>query len=124
VLLKDGMGVVFEVFQTMLNPDCASPQYGDLPALSSVCGSIFVDVNGAKPPNVLGKDLFSFYLTTKGIIPRGTAQQTGDYSFDNSCKNATQSGKGYSCAAWVIYNENMDYLHCNDLSWSGKLKCD
>ncbi len=28
------------------------------------------------------------------------------------------------CAAWVIYNENLDYLHCNDLAWDGKTKCD
>ena len=25
---------------------------------------------------------------------------------------------------WVIYNENRDYLKCNDLSWDGKTKCD
>ena len=25
--------------------------------------------------------------------------------------------------AGVIYNGNMDYLHCNDLSWHGKTKC-
>ena len=30
---------------------------------------------------------------------------------------------GYTCAAWIIYNENMDYLHCNDLSWDGKKRC-
>ena len=26
-------------------------------------------------------------------------------------------------AAWVILNENMDYLKCKDLSWNGKNKC-
>ena len=32
-------------------------------------------------------------------------------------------GNMYSCTAWVLYNENMDYLHCDDLSWTGKTKC-
>lgn len=30
---------------------------------------------------------------------------------------------GGGCTAWVIFNENMDYLHCDDLSWNGKTKC-
>ena len=30
---------------------------------------------------------------------------------------------GYSCTAWVIFKENMDYLKCDDLTWDGKNKC-
>ena len=30
---------------------------------------------------------------------------------------------GYGCAAWVIFEENMQYLKCNDLSFNGKKKC-
>ena len=30
---------------------------------------------------------------------------------------------GAGCAAWVLLNENLDYLHCADLSWNGKKKC-
>ena len=29
----------------------------------------------------------------------------------------------YACTVWVLYDENMDYLHCNDLSWTGKKTC-
>ena len=28
-----------------------------------------------------------------------------------------------SMTAWVLHNENLDYLHCNDLSWDGKHSC-
>lgn len=92
---------------------------GTTPALSHACGSLRVDVNGNKKPNQMGLDLFSFYLTPYGIVPMGT-QNEG--AFDTDCKNkATMSGD--ACAAWVLYNDNMDYLNCSNLSWSGPLSC-
>ena len=38
-----------------------------------------------------------------------------------AAKNEYANGNG--CTAWVIINENMDYLHCSDLSWTGKHSC-
>ena len=35
------------------------------------CGRIRVDVNGVKKPNTVGYDIFDFYITQNGIIPRG-----------------------------------------------------
>lgn len=118
VTLTDGMTFYMEAF----SKDCSSIQ-GDGKHLQNICGSIFVDVNGDKNPNVMGRDLFSFYITKYGIIPRGTAFHTNaNTTFAKDCANpATQYG--FSCAAWVLYNENMDYLHCDDLSWDGKRKC-
>jgi prepilin-type N-terminal cleavage/methylation domain-containing protein len=84
--------------------------------LQNQCGWIYVDVNGNKAPNTYGKDLFCFYLTKYGIIPVGTVNETS-YPF-SACKT-----DGAGCTAWLIYNENMDYLHCDDLSWNGKNKC-
>lgn len=82
-----------------------------------------IDINGYKKPNQYGIDTFWFFGNTENIVPLGTANEG---SFDTACvdKNgsaAHQLGRG--CAAWVIYNENMDYLHCDDLSWDGKKKC-
>jgi hypothetical protein len=76
-----------------------------------------VDTNGKQPPNILGKDLFRFYVTKNTIVPEGTTDETL-YKFDNCL------GGDFGCTAWVLMNENMDYLHCNDLSWNGKTKCD
>jgi len=101
---------------------------GNTLALQSVSGTFMVDVNGNKPPNQTGVDTFEFYVTKYGIIPRGTAAETiangaDDATFNVNCKDkATANGNG--CTAWVIYNENMDYLKCADLSWTGKTKCD
>lgn len=100
---------------------CAQPRGGSL-ALSNVCGGIEIDINGFKSPNKNGYDFFQFYLTKYGIVPLGTPQESDSFnSFATSCQDTTKTGWG--CAAWVIYNENMDYLHCSNLSWSGPTKC-
>ena len=79
-------------------------------------GVYVLDVNGSKPPNVMGKDVFRFQVTADGVVtPVGLNSDTG-------CLGANPNG--YNCAAWVVVNENMDYLHCPDqLSWNGKTKC-
>lgn len=88
-------------------------------------GWILVDINGSKKPNKYGIDIFEFGISNKGIIPYGTDVDGFDekYGFENSCAEGYNSN-GHGCTAWIIYNENMDYLHCNDLSWHGKRKCD
>ena len=91
-----------------------------------LCGNLYVDINGKKGPNTFGKDTFSFTLKSDKIVPFGTptATENVDEKFNNYCNvNSTLSSNGEHCTAWVIYNENMDYLHCNDLSWNGKTKC-
>ncbi len=88
-----------------------------------LCGDFAVDINGANPPNVVGRDIFYFYIYKHKIFPMGLATDIY-YSFENSClRNASGTNNGYGCTAWVIFNENMDYLKCDGLSWSGKHKC-
>ena len=119
VILADGSSI--DVIY-MASSNC-SAEIGNSKALKSVCGEIFVDINGVKPPNTTGKDVFWFRITKYGIVPGGTENDTSR-DFDNYCnKSKPDKVNGYGCAAWVIYNENMDYLHCNDLSWNGKTKC-
>lgn len=107
---------------TIMSAECKANR-GTSPALQNVCGEMFVDVNGKTPPNATGKDVFMFYYTKFGVIPMGTAEETG-FPFDTHC-NLDKPGilNGYSCTAWVMTHENMEYLRCNDLSWNGKTKC-
>ncbi len=88
------------------------------------CGDIAVDINGiTTPPNTTGRDIFTFWIYNKRIIPMGNTNETYR-TFSEYCnRNSSENGNGYGCSAWVIYNENMDYLHCDDLSWDGKKKC-
>lgn len=67
---------------------------------------------------VLGKDMFYFELDNNGISGR---YQT-DEDFSRYCNPSSKNTS--SCTAWIITQGNMDYLHCDDLSWSGKHKCD
>ena len=110
----------------VISPTCieATPRGGTL-ALASVCAVAYIDVNGNNKPNTYGKDLFYFLITKYGIIPYGTDGDTSS-PFSTSCKTALTSSSthGNGCTAWVIYNSNMDYLHCSDLDWSGKHECD
>ncbi len=122
IILADGSTVSGFVIS---NSSCLLTA-GESKALQNVCGQIFFDINGArKPPNKTGVDVFLFYFTKYGVIPMGTEMENNDnYSFENSCSLRTVNRlNGYGCTAWVIYNENMDYLHCKDLSWNGKKKC-
>lgn len=50
--------------------------------------SIWVDVNGDKKPNMLGRDTFAFILTKNGLVPAGS---------NNNSANCQTTG--YDCAA-------------------------
>ncbi len=82
---------------------------------------IFYDINGKSGPNKWGYDLFEFIVYGKTLYPHGLPNQKVS-DFDTAC--GPTNTKGFACAAWVIYKENLDYLHCGDLTWNGKQKCD
>ena len=85
------------------------------------CGEFSVDVNGNKGPNVIGKDVFFFYITKKGVLPFGTRDETR-MSFEKECAGGNL--RGFGCTAWIIQNNNIDYLHCGEnLSWDGAHSC-
>ena len=94
---------------------------------SDSCGDFGIDINGVyNPPNTSCIDIFYFYISPYAIIPFGMPDDETGYKFSNLClRNSLTAGNnnGYGCTVWVIYNENMDYLHCDDLSWDGKKKC-
>ena len=78
VLLLDGSSIWFRYAETGAN-------------------SIFYDVNGVKPPNQWGHDLFLFIITNDAVLPVGP----------DTCANSRQ---GFACAEYIIKNGNMDYL--------------
>lgn len=92
------------------DPDCNSNQ-GDGP-LQNVCGVIYVDVNGAKKPNIVGRDLFSFYITKTGLVPEGS--NNGLASDGNGSVASCDADSGtyeasIGCTAKVIDESTMDY---------------
>lgn len=109
---------------SIITYDDCTWQMGSSLLSQEVCGEVEVDINGFKGPNQYGTDTFIFTIGKNGIAPVGTKLDDPDnaYPFDSNCKDKTTQ-EGYGCAAWVIYNENMDYLKCNTLSWDGPTKC-
>jgi hypothetical protein len=94
------------------------------------CGGLYIDINGFDKPNAHGKDIFFFSFMRNGTVrPGGQPGIEGNTPFQGACVAlgsvaGLSSNYGKGCTAWVIHNENMDYLHCDDLSWNGKTKCD
>lgn len=114
--LSDGTLIIAYAYDAQCNDSTEGPT----PELQHVCGEYEVDINGFKRPNQWGKDMFAFYVTKyNGLIPIGSPAE--NYTFSQGCK--VSGGDGWSCAAWVIYNENMDYLKCDNIDWGGPTKC-
>jgi hypothetical protein len=113
--LTDGSVVVFQIWKPSQNRGSGH--------LAECYGAVYTRPNEKITLREPGITDFAFALTKGGIIPFGTQADT-KYPFTSKCVNYTNSADRLGCAAWVIYNENMDYLHCDDLSWDGKTKCD
>lgn len=109
--LADGMPFMIEFNHASCGASVTTNP-GNL-ALNNVCAGIYVDVNGTKPPNVCGRDMFSFWITKYGIIPKGMQDDTSN-PLATQCSN--KSGVGYGCTAWVIYKQNMNYMN-GAVSW-------
>lgn len=89
------------------------------------CASVLVDINGNKKPNKKGEDIFEFRFFKDGVIPNGINSTTGvnveSENFDNCLINKGNHG---ACTAWVVINENMDYLHCPEkIGWNKAKSC-
>lgn len=74
---------------------------------------VYIDVNGLKNPNTVGIDIFQIALNKNGI----------GYYDDGSEGTLKCYTNEFTCSSWVILNDNIDYIHCDDLSWNGKHKC-
>ena len=119
IKLSDG-SIIGHIF---INSPSCSLNWGS-GALSHFCGSFKLDINGKKEPNTYGKDIFQFYITKDAIIPSGTDTDNYLNNFDTACVDSPKRLNGLGCTAWVIYNENLDYLKCPDkLGWDKQQKC-
>ncbi|MDD3150587.1 MAG: prepilin-type N-terminal cleavage/methylation domain-containing protein [Candidatus Gastranaerophilales bacterium] len=66
------------------------------------CGAVFIDINGFKKPNTIGKDIFGASVTSNSLIPYG-AREYKHYA--TTCiENSTASGNtGEGCSAKYLY---------------------
>lgn len=124
VRLHNGAALVFRIWYPNCDGAYANTKEHD------TCGSIYVLTEPMKSSEH-GKTQFAFYLTKKGVIPFGgkgsklTFEQACNPEIEVPYPGFSANSNMYACTAWVIYNNNMDYLKCpGELSWDGKHSCD
>ena len=76
-----------------------------------------IDLNGQKSPNTLGKDLFVFFVSDRGIV---RARGNWDAASCEIAKSNINNRNGFRCSQWILKYHNMDYLHTNYPNWSDK----
>ena len=104
--LNDGTAVAI---QLITKAECISPEVS--------CMNFYIDTNGKKYPNTLGKDIFYFdgYGSGKLRVP-GIGHSSSEAGW--------AAREGWYATAWAMYKENLDYLRCPDkLEWNGKSTC-
>ena len=104
----DGNVINTDIGSTLTTPDGATLRFnhfdssctGTTELKSPIgCGRIRVDVNGIKTPNTVGYDIFDFYITQKGILPRGHKETT---------TNETQAS-GWGRGITILTKDKIDY---------------
>ncbi len=85
-------------------------------SLREVCGFIAVDIDGPyKGKNKIGVDIFSFAITKSGI------EDYSNLTSANLKRHCFYSG--LACTAWIIENNNLDYLEASHTSTSDAGVC-
>lgn len=90
-------------------PTCS--QTNNLKAPPNDCGEFFVDTNGSKSPNMIGKDVVYFWLIRKDnaymLVPEGNEQAYG--ATDNRlCTNpGTSDNPGQGCTIYYILDKDL-----------------
>ncbi len=69
------------------------------------CGGLFIDINGKKAPNTVGKDIFLFIILKDRIAP---------VKLDADGEECGMKYRGFNCSGYIIQKGNMDYLHKKD----------
>ena len=99
--LSDGASIAIRQH----NSQCTHDDYSDSP---HICASIFVDLNGKKAPNSIGRDLFQFVLRNDGLYPRACG---GYNEFDEggNIVSYCPTGGDWRCTCRVITEGEMNY---------------
>jgi len=94
LILADGALMTFGINSSQ----CSDTSYGT-PGGSGICAMSWIDTNGFKKPNTIGKDIFGMWIQKDAVRPMGTQ---GDlYS---SATNCQKPNNGRGCGARYLLN--------------------
>ena len=97
-VLNNGTFLLFSSSDT----ECDSPAWG---GALLVCSEITVDVNGAKGPNVVGRDIFQLFITRDSMKPLGCWWYDSPNLLDYYCSKKTSTADqtaNYGCSAQYL----------------------
>ena len=101
LVLNDGTVLQFMNFQS----SCTTSR-GIGAFAKKGCGTILIDVNGNKGPNVIGIDIYDVEISANGIYPGGLI----DGPYEGQCSVSTTDPRGgYGCAANVMLGLDYSY---------------
>lgn len=112
-ITQDGISYIFQLYRKACDSRQAYPVDDITSPLYNTCGELWIDVNGGnKGPHMVGRDIFGFYLTSRGIIPLGAypdGWKGGSYP-DADCSASPPYGyAGRSCSNKLILQGSMNY---------------
>ena len=100
-ILRDGIYATMDLFRGstgILGLTCGAE------VMSDPYVAFYVDVNGNKKPNVVGRDIFIFAVGKDRIIPAGEANNSA-----NCNKNMNNDTSGYGCTYKVLLEGKINY---------------
>lgn len=98
LVLNNGMKIIMDMW-TM---PAAANYWGVTTKMQNLL--IFtVDINGDKGPNIIGRDVFSFAVTERGVMPAGYANNSAQ------CNTSSDTRSGWDCAAKVLKENAINY---------------
>lgn len=101
LILKNGMRLTFT---GEIAGNCDHSYYfTETNGEKTACAEIWVDVNGSKEPNILGRDIFSLLVTKYRLIPFGMAGS----AFTNCAITGIHQSR--ACGYRVLTDEAMNY---------------
>ena len=71
-----------------------------------------VDINGAKPPNRAGYDIFMFDITKDRVLFVRKSWRANSSDYCNKFSNE-QKYSGTNCSTWILKHGNVDYKYKN-----------
>ena len=100
IALTDGTYIVFDIYSDLTSLGIQN----DMPNDTNSTMAFFVDLNGQKNPNIVGRDIFTFALTKHGIVPAGIHNNSA-----HCTRELKDWNSGIDCAAKVLKEEDLKY---------------
>lgn len=106
IMIQDGTSLMYAQY---LGDNCTRDE-GNGP-MNLICGYFYIDINGFNKPNMVGRDLFVFWLSKNGVVYPGGNSFLTTFGLPSYCNtsNSTDGNNGVACTAKVLDEGGINY---------------